>query len=651
MSEEATVHDTVEIPLADGTVRATRHEPAGDGPSPVILVYTPYHKDDLSNTRSDPLVSYFVDAGYEVVVADAVGTGASDGLSEQPFTADEGRHGAAVVEWLAEQAWTNGRVGIIGKSYPGTTALEIAAENPDGLATIVPIHAPAKIYDAYFDGGALTFLRTCGQWAPNFEYLPLQPPANRGVDGWASRWDDRLDALEDREPYLFQYLSHQTKDEYWAEKDVPVGDIRVPTLAIGGYRDAFGGGTLEYAKRIDAPTEVVLGPWRHAMPEQGETARIDFLGEVEGWFDQHLRSGAAAETERESRPEIRYWTERPTDQDRLAGEWRGREAWPTGENESWVTEFGFGADRLRTDGESAVGTERWTVDYSVGTASVGFEIPGGTDLDTTPDDDRSLTYETERLEDAFELTGSGEVTLQFIPDGSAQLLAVRVVDVAPDGTGRLVTHGVRRAELDGEIDPLGEPGAEPEPLVPGESHSVDVSLRPTSHVFEPGHKLRVAVSGAFFPYVSPPEDSAGFTLKTAGSWCVLPGEFHDGSATFDDSYEFDAPQDVYGEPTVPDWETTVSHTDGTVTVALELSYSKSLAAATFDYETATEASIQRDSLDTETVERETTATLHYPTESVSAQVQNAVTRSFATMQYRLTRDGEPFYGEQKRWSD
>jgi len=143
----------------------------------VVLVYTPYHKDDLSATRADPMVEYFVDAGYEFVVADAVGTGASDGLVAEPFSAAEGRQGAAVVEWLTDRTWSNGNVGVVGKSYPGTTSLEIAAEDPDGLAAIVPIHAPARIYDAYFDGGALAFLRTCGQWAPNFEYLPPPTPS------------------------------------------------------------------------------------------------------------------------------------------------------------------------------------------------------------------------------------------------------------------------------------------------------------------------------------------------------------------------------------------------------------------------------------------------------------------------------------------
>jgi len=637
---DATVHDDVEIPLADGTVRATRHEPAADGPQPVVLVYTPYHKDDLSNTRSDPMVDYLVDAGYEVVVADAVGTGASDGLVDQPFTADEGRHGAAVVEWLADRSWSNGRVGIVGKSYPGTTALEIAAENPDGLAAIVPIHAPARIYDAYFDGGALAFLRTCGQWAPNFEYLPLQPPANREAEGWAERWNARLDGLADRKPFLFQYLDHLEKDGYWAAKDVPVGEISVPTLAVGGYRDAFGGGTLDYADRIDAPTEVILGPWRHAMPEQGETARIDFLGEMEAWFDHHLRD----QQNRESRPEIRYWTERTDGDDRLAGEWRARETWPTADDDA-VT-FDLGRDGLSTD--STDSTDRWEVDYSVGHASIGFEIPGGTDLDTTPDDDRSLTYQTDPLEDAFELTGSGEVALEIVPDGPAQLLAVRVVDVAPDGTGRLVTHGVARAELDGEIDPSGEQGATVEPLTPGEPHTVDVSLRPTAHVFEPGHELRVAVSGAFFPYVSPPDGSAGFALRTAGSRCRLPGRFHDGSPTFDDSSAFDPPQDVYDEPATPDWETTVSHTDDTVTVSLAQSYSKPLRDATFEYGTETTASVQRGALETETVDRRTTTTLSFPTESIESRVSSSVTRSFATMQYGLDRDGEALYRERKR---
>jgi putative CocE/NonD family hydrolase len=646
----------LEISVDEHTVRATRHEPADEGPRPVVLTYTPYHKDDLSDTRSDPMVEYFVDAGYEFVVADAVGTGASDGLVEQPFTADEGRHGAAVVEWLAGRPWTNGKVGVIGKSYPGTTALEIAARDPDGLETIVPIHAPARIYDAYFDGGALAYLRTCGQWAPNFEYLPLQPPADRGVDGWADRWDRRLTGLRDRTPFLFQYLAHRHKDDYWARKDVPVEQVSVPTLAVGGYRDAFGGGTVSYADRIDARTEVVLGPWRHAVPEQGETARIDFLGEVEAWFAEHLTDGST----RDPAPRLRYWTERPTPEEPLAGEWRARTDWPTAGSDAEIETFAVRDDGLRpTDDETGREftpvSDRWDVDYGVGTASIGFEVPGGTDLDTTPDDARSLTYETDAFADALELTGTGTASLTVVPDGRAQLVAVRVIDVAPDGTGTLVTHGVTRAELqDDDIDPAGATGATPEPLTPGEERAVSVTLRPTSHVFAPGHRLRVAVSGAFFPYVSPPAGSAGFVLESTPATPAtlrLPARRHDGRAEFEDTYPFDGPQDVYEEPPAPRWETTTDHTGDTVAVSLEQSYTAELSNAEFAYEMAIEAAIERSTLGSESIERETTTTLRYPTETIRSRVHSSVSRSVATMGYRVERDDETIYTERKRWSE
>ena len=650
MSEPATHIHQLEIPVDGRTVRATRHEPAAEGACPVVLTYTPYHKDDLSDTRSDPRVEYFVDAGYEVVVADAVGTGASDGLVEQPFTADEGRHGAAVVEWVATQPWTTGNVGLIGRSYPGTTALEIAAQQPNGLQTIVPIHAPARIYDAYFDGGALALFRTCGHWAPNFEYLPLQPPADRRGDDWGDRWHRRLEQLRERRPFLFQYLTHPEKDDYWARKDVPVEQISVPTLAVGGYRDAFGGGTIDYTERIDAPTEVILGPWRHAEPEQAEAARIDFLGEVEDWFDAHLTS---TDEKRDAAPSVRYWTESPTSAEPLAGQWRKRTAWPSVANGAEAITFVVSDDQLRPDTEAlAPVSDWWTVDYSVGTASIGFEVPGGTDLDTTPDDVRSLTYETPVFDDAFELTGTGAASLTVVPDGPAQLIAVRVVDVAPDGTGRLVTHGVTRAELhDDEIDPPGRPGATAEPLTPGEEQTVAVSLRPTSHVFNPGHRLRVAVSGAFFPYVSPPDGSSGFTLEstpTKPATIQLPGRRHNGTPEFQDTVAFDPPQDVFDQPAPPSWETTKNHTDGTVTVSLDQSYTKPLATADFEYEMAVEAAVEHSTLETETIDRKTTTRLRYPTETIESHVHTSVTRSVATMQYEVRREGEAVYTEQKR---
>ena len=665
----ARVHPGLEIPVRDGTVRATRHEPTeGSGPRPVVMSYTPYHKDDLSYTGADPEVEFFVDRGYEVVVADLVGTGASTGLADAPFTASEGVQGAAAVEWVADREWCTGAVGLIGKSYPGTTALEIAAERPDGLEAIVPIHAPYRVYGSYFDGGALALLRTAGLWAPNFEFLPLQPPARRDADGrWAALWADRLEGLRERDPYLFQYLDHREKDDYWASKDVPVEEIETPTLAVGGYRDAFAESTLEYVEAIPAPTRLVLGPWRHAAPDAGRTAAIDFLGEVEAWFDEFLRG---EDRDVLSAPPVRYWTARPGDDAEAGGVWRGREDWPRArgspdgpESTDSAQSVAFaidGSGLVDASDPSAVEAvdpveQRWQPDYGVGVASVGFEVPGGRPLDTTADDARSITRETAPLDVPLELTGSGRADLVVVPETEDPLVAVRVLDVAPDGTARLVTHGVvRSAVANGDVDPPGRPGADPEPLAPGEATTVTVPLRPRSHVFEPGHRLRVAVSGAFFPYVQPPGDAGGFDLVSTPetpSTVHLPGRRHEESVELDGTVSFDPPRDEYvPEPPAVEWETTHGHTDGTASVSLGQAYSKSLAEAEFDYEMGVEARIERDDPTSAVVDRYTETTLTYPTETVVTRVASSASAATATVTYRVEVDGETVFTERKRWT-
>ncbi|WP_396613890.1 CocE/NonD family hydrolase (plasmid) [Haloferax sp. S1W] len=642
------------IPVEDTTVHATRYEPAhGAAPRPVVLTFTPYHKDDLS-CGPDRLISSLVEHGYDVVVADLVGTGASPGLASEPFSPAEGIHGATVVEWLAAREWCTGAVGVIGKSYPGTTALEIAAENPDGLETIVPIHAPTRIYDSYFDGGALALLRTCGLWAPNFEYLPAQPPAHRGGDGqWATTWDDRLEALADRKPYLFQYLSHSTKDEYWARKDVPIDQITTPTLAVGGYQDAFAESTIEYASETDAPTRLILGPWRHTLPEDGETGQIDFVGEVAAWFDTYLRDG---DTTNEI-PPVRHWTATPTESDPLAGCWRGRDRWPQavpGVDADDCTSFVVSKDGLTTERPESPLIETWGTDFGVGVNSIGFEIPDGTSLDTTPDDIRSLTYETAALSSPFELTGSGSVQLTVVPEGHDQLVAVRLVDVAPDESAQLVTHGVIRASMaHDEIDPTGHYGAVPEPLTQGEPVTVEVSLRPTSHVFKPSHQLRLAVSGAFFPYVLPPAESGEFELHStadAPSVCVLPGGFRD-DCSFSDDYSFAPPQPDESNPVASvDWETTENHSNDVVSVALSQAYEKVLPWATFGYEMNVDARTHRDDPASATVKRVTTTTLTYPTETVVTCVETTMSVDVATATYHVTVDGTTVFEDHKRWT-
>ena len=149
--------ETLTLPMHDGTevyIEVTRPaDDAGqpvDGEWPVILEASPYHgtladregmrilpdpRDEDGNSLG--LTGYFVPKGYAVVMMDLRGTGKSDGCLDH-LAANDAQDLKDVVEWAASQPWSNGRVGMTGHSYVGSTPSLAAAMDPEGLVTIVP---------------------------------------------------------------------------------------------------------------------------------------------------------------------------------------------------------------------------------------------------------------------------------------------------------------------------------------------------------------------------------------------------------------------------------------------------------------------------------------------------------------------------------
>jgi putative CocE/NonD family hydrolase len=160
---------------------------------PVILESAPYHGTiaDRKGTRIFPgmgnigLSGYFAPRGYAVAFMDLRGTGRSEGCLDH-LAMNDARDLKTVIEWLAEQPWSNGRVGMAGHSYVGATQVVAAAMNPKGLVTIVPSAALASMYDHQFQMGVPYFLQYAGpQWA--YEYLAVMryapPVGNEPVQG------------------------------------------------------------------------------------------------------------------------------------------------------------------------------------------------------------------------------------------------------------------------------------------------------------------------------------------------------------------------------------------------------------------------------------------------------------------------------------
>jgi putative CocE/NonD family hydrolase len=182
-----TARTNLELEMPDGEtlyVEVVRPDPAryGNRRWPVILEASPYHGTlaDRSGTRMFPdpvdsegnkigLTGYFAPRGYAVVMVDLRGTGRSTGCLDH-IAQNDATDLTTVIEWAADQAWSNGRVGLTGHSYVGSTPSVAAAQDPEGLATIVPSAGLASMYDHQFNKGVPWLL----QWAgPMFAYEGL----------------------------------------------------------------------------------------------------------------------------------------------------------------------------------------------------------------------------------------------------------------------------------------------------------------------------------------------------------------------------------------------------------------------------------------------------------------------------------------------
>jgi len=477
------------IPLRDGTtLRADLYRPEGIGVCPVLISYYPYHKDDLIGSFCEFPRRYFAERGYANLLVDFRGLGSSDGVAWESMDSREDLDGAEVVEWAAHQSWSDGHVGVWGVSYGGITSLKIAAQQPPHLKAIVPIYASGDIYsDFIYPGGCLNCLGAFGAWGSFMLAMNLMPPTLQDPEGeWYRIWQTRLEAGE---PYIFPWQEHPEHDEFWQSRVIPAEKIEVPTFLIGGWRDIFPDRMPRLFAQISAPKKLLMGPWMHNPPDVSSYEKVDYLAWMLRWWDRWLRddpNGVDVE------PPVTFFVQG-------RGEWKHEAEWPIARGESRTLHLAAGG-RLK---EAADGNDH--SDVYRGIPSVGAQaglwdptgLGVGHPIDQGPDDLRSLTYTSEPLAEAIEISGAPEVRLEAaLEDGDDANLVVKLCDVAPDGSSALITTGWLRARhRDGHTAIAN--------LEPGERCEFRVPLCATSYSLAAGRRLRVAVSCSDFPRIWP----------------------------------------------------------------------------------------------------------------------------------------------------
>ncbi|MEV4340927.1 Xaa-Pro dipeptidyl-peptidase [Streptomyces sp. NPDC049590] len=532
-------------------------EPAGQGRKvPVIMDASPYYSccgrgnesqlktyDAQGRVVQMPLFydNFFVPRGYAFVGVDLAGTNRSDGCVDIGGPSDI-RSAKAVVDWLNGRAraytsrtgdtpvragWTNGRTGMIGKSWDGTIANGVAATGVKGLRTIVPISAISSWYDYYFAQGAPLYDGGPDDLADRVE--------SAGARAHCAAVQRRLAEGSPR---------NGDRTPLWTARDYvkDAAEVRASVFAVHGMQD------------LNVRTQH-LGPWWDALTRHGvrrkiwlsQTGHVDpfdfrrgaWVDTLHRWFDHELL-GYDNGIDREPMADV----------ERHPGQWVTTPVWPPSGTRATVLrpapgpEAGVGTLGLRR----AHGTAAFTDDPRLGETDWAARVTAA-----TPEKAGFLTAPLSR---ALRLAGSAEVTVTATPTTTSAHLSAVLADIGPDtirdyadpdeGITTLAERTCWGASTVGDSACFKETRAKTAavgytvvsrgwadlghyasaakgvPLTPGKARTMTLRLGATDHVVPAGHRLALIVAGTDSGLLEPPSTRPTLTVDLSRTTAKVP---------------------------------------------------------------------------------------------------------------------------------
>jgi predicted acyl esterase len=526
----------VVITADDGArLAGTLYLPAGDGPFAAVMEALPYRKDDVTESYR-PTYERYAAHGLAVLRLDLRGTGSSTGIATDEYADVERTDLRTAIEWLADQPWSNGRVGMFGTSYSGFNSVQMAAEGVPALRAVVATYATDDRYtdDVHYYGGVLRAIDLIDYPLYMIAMNALPPvPAVFG-DGWRDEWHRRV---EHTSPWLLEWLSNPTDGPTWRRGSIRLGPdgagyerMACPTMLIVGWADGYRNNSfrvVEQYERNGLPWRLLAGPWVHKSPERARPGpNVDDDVDVLAFFDRHLGGGGSGGTRgAPGQVYVRQPVRPEPDLVFHPGRWVDVDTWPM----PGLRHVAFGTGRAGVDAlvvEGDVGVAAWI--------SCGGGLPWGQPLDQRADNARSLSYDWP-VHEREEMVGTARVSLRVRSDHDYGHVSVKLCDLLPDGSSALITRGMLDLRHHGcwPADPRGEVGRGPRPLVPSEWIDVVIDLEATTWALEPGHTLRLAIAGTDWPNCWPPPGPLTLELDTSAIELVLPiVELSDSKHTF-----------------------------------------------------------------------------------------------------------------------
>ncbi len=508
------------VQMADGVELAAWVQFPADwdgSPLPAILEY-----DGYNGGSAPSYFGQFIDTTpYVVVHAGVRGTGCSGGRF-QLFSELAAQDGATLVEWIADQPWSNGDVGMYGHSYSATMAVYTAAQRPPSLRAITVDGVMEDLYrDLVYPGGVSN---------SGFPVLwlgaarPLQEWQGGTLDAATAESSECRDHIASRppenpweSPYLHGLAGTEDGDWWYIHSlRSAIDRVEVPIQIHGQYQDdqtlARGAAMLFDGVRHDRKQLLLTNGDHNSW---WINRHWEILAEREAWLDHYVLHAADRGAADEHRPSpfepVRIFLETHRVEGGLAstGEIAADEFPVPGTRWTrfYADENGSLTEEVPATSGGDVfihGTHRHTYDPAAQSSPAGSYPGQDYFLADGPD---QLLYRTAPAEDTSVVAGPLVATLHAtVPAGDAELV-VRVGTEDPDGNVSWMQRGYLKAShrsvdearswFDGDVmyRPW-HPHTNPQLTPSTEPVQLDVEVWPVGFVVRPGHRIVMTVAAA-----------------------------------------------------------------------------------------------------------------------------------------------------------
>jgi len=500
--------EQVMVPMADGIRLATDvYLPRGGRGAdrlPCILVRLPYDKS-APFAFMPRLAAWFTERGYAFAAQDVRGRARSEG--ETFAFVHEVSDGSATLDWIVDQPWSNGVVGMFGDSYYGWTQWAAVASGHDALRAIVPRVTSVEVGTDWRETGGVFNAYQMIEWAAgtwsgteNFECdldWSVRPLADVQADAHGGRRSRSLD----------HWISVAGDDPWWWEalyagRGDPRARLRVPALHTGGWWDVFRRGQIRdfHAVHGRVPDQhLVMEATDHFddwLRDRDAPPFMDFIddaAEMERWlpayagpatafFDRYLR-GKDGDGQI---PEVRWFCAHDG--------WREAATWPPPQARVMRLSLTAAASAAGDGGglaprrDRGASWSRWTHDPA-NPVPDGIEdawrslvsLPDERDVEARPD---VLTFTGDPVDADLDLAGPVVASLRASSTAPSTHAVAKLVDVAPDGLAQRIVEGIVAVPRTGSRD---------------EASDAVVDLGSTGYRVREGHRLRLEVATSCFP--------------------------------------------------------------------------------------------------------------------------------------------------------